>query len=946
MPNSHSNIQNRLLAITTHLLKELKQERALRALSIDADLENALGIGSLEKAELFRRIEDEFDIQLEERLLSETETLRDLIAAITLAHPYIKPKNAEIYPQIRALDVNVEKAYTLIDVLERYVKQEPSRPHIYLQNEFGQEKIIDYGGLYEAAIAVAKGLINLDLQPKQTVAIMLPSSEEFFYAFFGVLIAGGIPVPIYPPFRASKLEEYMRREASILTNAETPILITFPEVEKLSKLLKTFVTPLKHVTTISKLLSYQYSKSISTKIKPDDAALIQYTSGSTGDPKGVVLTHHNLIENIKTLGQAIDVQPTDVFVSWLPLYHDMGLIGAWLGTLYHGVPVTIMSPLTFLTHPEKWLWAIHYHRGTLSAAPNFAYELCLSRISEKKLEGLDLSSWRMAFNGAEAVYPNTIRRFYEKFKKYGLSETAMCPVYGLAENTVGLCISDVYAKPIIDRIKRDKLDKEQHAVPVTDPDEPYHEIVNCGTPIANHDVRIVNDDNEELPDRHVGHLQFRGPCMMQGYYRRPEATAKITHDSWYDSGDFAYMVDGGVYITGREKDVIIKAGRNLYPQEVEEIVGDLDNVRKGCVVALGVRNSKKGTEQFIVIAETHAKEKFQIREIQSDIVETVATSMGLPPDEVVIVPPGTILKTSSGKLQRNATKQAYLEGKLVKRKIPANLQVIKMLGVSFSKKIYTFFTKCLKFLYTAYVLTFAALILIPFYPIIRWAPQSVVLRFIKFVCRLLLLIGFCPIRVNNAEIAKDKKRLIYIANHTSYMDSILLIAILPANVLFVGKKELLKLPIVGGYIQGCGYLTVDRLDLSESIKDVAKIQAALDDGKAIMIFPEGTFAYATGVRPFKLGAFNLAVQTQTPLCTIGLKGLRKLLRAHTNLLTPSKLTLNFGSIITPQGDDFQEAIRLRDESRKEISELCGERTINMVKAGPAVQPLSRKEKES
>lgn len=929
-----TDIEAQLLDITKQLLIELKQERAIRAMSIDADLEHKLGIGSLEKAELFRRVEKQFDVQLEESLITEGETLRDLITAITTANPYIKHTPTESYPELPELNLNLNKAKTLVEVLQLYATQEPDRPHIYLQNEHGQEKIISYGKLYHEALAVAKGLKQHGLEPKQTVAIMLPSCEEFFYSFFGILLAGGIPVPIYPPFRASKLEEYIKREASILNNAQSHTMITFTEVEKLGAMLKSFVPSLKNITTVKKLMAQQHPDNLNVTVASDDGALIQYTSGSTGDPKGVLLSHQNLISNIVAIAEAIDLKPTDVIVSWLPLYHDMGLIGTWLGSMYHGIPITIMSPLTFLTHPEKWLWAMHYHRATLSAAPNFAYELCLSKIDDKALEGLDLSSWRIAFNGAEAVYPSTIRRFQEKFAKYGLRESALCPVYGLAENCVGVSISDVHAKAKIDRIDRETFEKDQCAVEQKDPKAQTLEFACCGKILPGHKMKVVDDNNKVVPDRVVGHLQFQGPSMMQGYYNRPEATAAIMRDGWYDTGDFAYMVDDEVYITGREKDVIIKAGRNLYPQEIEEIVGNIEKVRKGCVVAFGDRNDKKGTEKFVIVAESREHDKDVQTKLHDDIIEHVAANMGLPPDDVLIVPPGTILKTSSGKLQRSATKKAYLEGKLVKKIIPVKMQVAKMIVKSISAKITRSITRSLRFIYSVYLMTFAILTLVPMAPIIRVLSPQTARRVVKGWCRVFLLMAGCPVQINNSQIVRKKHPLIYVANHASYMDSVLLIAALPTDVLFVAKKEINDTFLISTYAKACGYLTVDRMDFSKSLQDAEIIKSTLQSGMSIMIFPEGTFAYATGVRPFKLGAFNLATESGESLCTIGLRGTRPFLRANTMLFMPARLSVNFGDIVKVEGNDFQEAIRLRDETRQQISQLCDEKPINMVRAGP------------
>ncbi|MDA3785315.1 MAG: AMP-binding protein, partial [Deltaproteobacteria bacterium] len=284
---------------------------------------------------------------------------------------------------------------------------------------------------------VACGLQQRGLEPGQRVALMLPTSPAYFFCFFGVIMAGAIPVPLYPPARLSQIEEHLRRHIGILNNSLATLLITTAEVQPLARLLQAQAPALQGSATLDQLTSHG-SRYQPQEIKGEETAFLQYTSGSTGNPKGVILSHANLLANIRAMGHHMEARASDVFVSWLPLYHDMGLIGAWLGSLYYGCQLVIMSPQAFLVHPEEWLWAIHRHRGTLSAAPNFGYAFCLKKIDDLDIEGLDLSSWRLAFNGAEPVSPATVHDFTARFRPFGFAAQAMAPVYGLAESTVGL----------------------------------------------------------------------------------------------------------------------------------------------------------------------------------------------------------------------------------------------------------------------------------------------------------------------------------------------------------------------------------------------------------------------------------------------------------------------------------------------------------------------------
>jgi acyl-CoA synthetase (AMP-forming)/AMP-acid ligase II len=306
----------------------------------------------------------------------------------------------------------------------------------------------------------------------------------------------------------------------------------------------------------------------------------------------VVLSHANILANIRAMGETIEASSEDVFVSWLPMYHDMGLIGAWLGSLYFAMLSVLMSPLAFLARPERWLWAIHRHGGTISAAPNFAYELCLSKIPDEALEGLELGTWRRAFNGAEPVSARTVRRFSERFEPYGLKPTSLAPVYGLAEAAVGLAFPPLDSGAVIDRIDRREYERRGRALPAAAIDTSALEFVACGRPLPGHEIRIVGPTGRELGEREEGRLEFRGPSATSGYLRNPSATATLFDGDWLDSGDLAYIAGADVYLTSRVKDVIIRGGRNIYPYEVEEAVGDLDGIRKGCVAVFGQASRK------------------------------------------------------------------------------------------------------------------------------------------------------------------------------------------------------------------------------------------------------------------------------------------------------------------------------------------------------------------
>ncbi len=391
-----------------------------------------------------------------------------------------------------------------------------------------------------------------------------------------------------------------------------------------------------------------------------------------------MLSHANLLTNIRTMGRLCQVTPADVFVSWLPLYHDMGLIGAWLGSLCHGCRLVIMPPLSFLARPSRWLQAIHRYSGTLSAAPNFGYELCCTRIEEAELAEIDLSSWRLAFNGAEPVSPSTIERFRKRYRPYGLPATAMTPVYGLAECSLGLAFPVLGSEMRIDRVDRETFARSGRAVPVSEPAGATLEFVACGQPLPGHQIRVVDTGDRELPERREGRLQFKGPSATSGYYRNPDQTRRLFRGKWLATGDLGYIAAGEVYPTGRVKDVIIRGGRNIYPHELEEVIGNIDGIRKGCVAVFAARVEKRGTERLVVLAESRRTTDEERRALKREVNAAATDLLGMACDEVVIAPPGSVLKTSSGKIRRSACLKLYESGKIGRRKAGVRLQLLRL----------------------------------------------------------------------------------------------------------------------------------------------------------------------------------------------------------------------------------------------------------------------------
>ncbi len=656
---------------------------------------------------------------------------------------------------------------------------------------------------------------------------------------------------------------------------------------------------------------------------PQDVALLQYTSGSTGNPKGVILTHANLLANIRAMGHAIAVAPTDVFVSWLPLYHDMGLIGAWLGSLYYGIPLFVMPPGDFLGRPENWLWAIHRHRATLSAGPNFAFEICASRIDPGRLAGLDLSSLRIAFNGAEPVAPDTLTRFAERFARNGFDARAQTPVYGLAENAVGLAFPPLLRGPLIDRIDRLRLARTGEAEPVAGPEALA--VVACGRPLPGHEIRVVDATGREQPERREGRIEFRGPSATSGYFRNPEATRRLFRDGWLDTGDMGYIAGGELYVTGRVKDIIIRGGQHIHPQEAETAIGIVPGIRKGCVSVFGVPDRAAGTEKVVVLAETRESDPQKQEALRRAVAGTMAALHGAPPDDIVLAPPHTVPKTSSGKLRRAACRDLYLHGTVRARPRALWLQIARLALAGAAARLrrtsrqfgaFVFGACALGLLLPMAVVTFALLAVLPRR---AWRRNAATL-----LARAFILASRIPVRVTGAENFPAAGPLVVVANHASYLDGLVLMTLLPERCDFVAKRELAERFVTRFVLHRIGTHFVERFDVERSVAEAHALSSLTVRGASLAFFPEGTFVREPGLRPFHMGAFVAAASGGAPVVPVAIRGARSVLRDGQWLPRRGVIQVIVGTPLMPDGHDWAAATRLRDRSRVAILSTCGE----------------------
>ncbi|MHB2210792.1 AMP-binding protein [Methylobacterium sp. CM6257] len=921
-----------VLDLVRALLLELHPERGGSiTVDLDSDLERDFGLDSLGRAELLLRLSRSFRVSLPERLIGEAGTPAELLAAVRAAGTMRGPVAAPC-PEALPPAAEPHRAATWPEVLAFHVRHHPDRPHLRLQQEGGSETVLTYAALDQRARQVAAGLLKLGLAFGDRVALMLPTGPDFFPAFLGAILAGGVPVPLYPPFRRAQIQDHLQRQVGILANAAPEILITDAAIKPFARLLRDGVESLRVLTTTEDLAA---GDSLAAAVPATGAslALIQYTSGSTGDPKGVMLTHANLLANVRAMGEAVGASSADVVVSWLPLYHDMGLIGCWLGSLYFGAPAAILSPLAFLADPGRWLRTIHRQRGTISAAPNFAYELCLKTLRDEDLAGLDLSSLRVLTNGAEPVSPDTLARFARRFAAFGLRPSALTPVYGLAECAVGLAFPPLGRGPQIDWIDRAALSRAGEACPAPPGAAGSIAFAACGHPLRGHQIRIVDEAGREAPERREGRLQFKGPSATTGYFRRPEVTRALFAGSWLESGDLAYMAGGDVYVTGRTKDIIIRAGRKIHPHELEEVAGGLDGVRKGCVAAFASPDPQSGTERLILAAETRLTDAAALAELRRTLARAAAGVIEQPPDAVVLCPPRTLPKTSSGKIRRAATRALYEAGELGRPEAALRTQLARLALTGAGARLRRIGRLWSEAAYAALWWSVLVAIGAVLWPLVLLLPNRA-WRYAALRTGLRAFFGLTrtPLTVSGAAAGHGA---VIVANHASYLDGAVLAAVLPGTPVFLAKDELAHQHIAGPFLRRLGTAFVHR----GTVAGIADAQAALGRilaGEQLVAFPEGTFTRNPGLLGFHPGAFLDACRTGVPVVPVAIAGTRSVLRADQWFPRRGAIHVHIGAPIAPDGADFHAAIRLRDRARAAILAQCGEPDLAHERGEPPV----------
>jgi len=559
---------------------------------------------------------------------------------------------------------------TFVDLLvDRAGNRPDQKVYTFLHRGETEAGSLTYGELDRQARAIATVLQSYKAQGERAL-LLYPPGLDFITAFLGCLYAGVVAVPAYPPRPNQKLT----RLQAIVADAEPKVILTTSSL--LDKIERRFThdtgMEVDHWLATDNLndeLALDWQK---PAINGDTLAFFQYTSGSTGTPKGVMVTHGNLLHNSGLIYDNFEHTANSVGVIWLPPYHDMGLIGGVLQPLYGGFPVVLMSPVDFLQKPLRWLQAISRYRGTTSGGPNFAYELVCQKVTVEQIASLDLSSWSVAFSGAEPVRAETLRKFAATFEPCGFQSNVFYPCYGMAETTLIVTGGLRSATPVIEQV--DKIALEQNQIIATEDEEDSRKIVGCGQSLSGLKIAIADPQSlMQLPANQVGEIWISGSSVARGYWNKSEEMqgafngylADTGEGPFLRTGDLGFVKDGELFVTGRIKDTIIIRGQNYYPHDIELTVEHSHPaLRPNCGAAFAI--DMDGSERLVIVYEVKRSylRKLDVKEVVDNIRQAVTAEHNLQIYATVLVKTGSIPKTSSGKIQRHACKAAFLTGSL------------------------------------------------------------------------------------------------------------------------------------------------------------------------------------------------------------------------------------------------------------------------------------------
>ena len=553
---------------------------------------------------------------------------------------------------------------TFSHILKHHYEEDPDRVCLYILQTNHPDFPLTYRDLIQGAAGYAKTYEKEGILEGEVIVLILQHGIDLVFAYFGAILHGAIPSIM--PFLTEKLlpERYRADLASLISITRPAGIVTYKDFEEVvhSALLPDdSVRKVLLTGEIDPPCDPDFDELNGIKRNPDDIVLLQHSSGTTGLQKGVALSHQAVLNQLDSYSATLGLrEEKDIIVSWLPLYHDMGLIACFILPILLKIPLVLLSPFDWIRAPYRLLQAVTAYKGTLSWLPNFAYNFCALKIRDRNLAGVDLSSWRAVINCSEPMYLDSHLAFFERFKDFGLKYDALATCYAMAENVFAVTQGGIDEPVMIDEIDRDSLQLEKIArEPLVG--KSSIKLLSAGKPLAGVKVKIVNGDGLTLSDRTIGEIALNSNCMLNGYYNRPDATQKAFLDGWYLTGDFGYTAQGQIFVTGRKKDLIIVGGKNVYPQDIEQLAMEVAGVHPGRVVVFGVYNQELGTEDVVLIAEVHTDDTEKREWISEQIRQMVTRGSAIALRQVVLVGEKWLIKTSSGKIARPANRKKFLE---------------------------------------------------------------------------------------------------------------------------------------------------------------------------------------------------------------------------------------------------------------------------------------------
>jgi fatty-acyl-CoA synthase len=551
-------------------------------------------------------------------------------------------------------------ASTVPEVVRAHAAADDGSAFLHLIGGDGEDRVLSYADLVAEAQRWTAFYAARGLGPGERVIVILPHSLELYGAYIGALLGGQVPAMFAFPSPKFSEEEYFRNVGTLIATAGSSMLVTYPELAaKLERHEQTALGSAQLVTPESLPSTGFSAPATTTRPDPGSTAFVQYSSGTTGIKKGVAVSHRALLWQLDAYARAIDATPADRIVSWLPLYHDMGLVACLLLPLLKRIPLVAMSPFDWVRNPAMWTDAIADHRGTLAWLPNFAYSFMAANVNGQALERADLSSLRGVVNCSEPILPSSHDAFLKRFAGHGIDVSQLAVSYAMAENTFAVT-SGFGRQPVVDSVDAWRFDHDHRADPIAGDGPGARVLMSSGRLLPEHELQIVGSDGQPLSERQVGEITLRSPCLMSGYDHNPEATNEAMRDGRYFTGDLGYVADGELFVTGRARDLVIVGGRNIYPQDVERVVETVEGVVPGRAVAVGISNPRLGTESLAVLAETKETDPARRSELQRAIHTAVAERTEVVPHIVRVLDHRSLLKSSSGKPDRATNRERFL----------------------------------------------------------------------------------------------------------------------------------------------------------------------------------------------------------------------------------------------------------------------------------------------